>query len=89
MAEVNHVLKTLSRWDYFSALLRGKGFSCLRRELRNNAPWPSPAIRSPSSSSTDFPRALVCFVLLVAWKAPPRLVVLVAAGTGAGLGLVA
>jgi len=49
----------------------------------------SPVFTSAIADLRDFTLALVCFVLLMAWKAPPWLVVLVAAVGGAGLALIA
>jgi chromate transporter len=47
----------------------------------------SPVFTSAIGDLRDFALALVCFVLLVAWKAPPWLVVILAAAGGAGLAL--
>jgi chromate transporter len=47
----------------------------------------SPVFTSAIGDLADFALALVCFVLLVAWKAPPWCVVIVAAAGGAGLAL--
>ena len=47
----------------------------------------SPVFTSAIGDLRDFTLALVCFVLLIAWKAPPWVVVIVAAGGGAGLAL--
>jgi chromate transporter len=48
----------------------------------------SPVFTSAITDLRTFALALGCFVLLVAWKAPPWLVVLVAAAGGAGLALI-
>ena len=48
----------------------------------------SPVFTSAITDMRDFALALGCFVLLMAWKAPPWLVVIVAALGGAGLSLV-
>lgn len=48
----------------------------------------SPFCISAVGDIRDFTLALACFVLLMAWKAPPWVVVLVAAVGGAGLALV-
>lgn len=48
----------------------------------------SPVFTSAITDMRDFALALGCFVLLMAWKAPPWLVVSVAALGGAGLSLV-
>ncbi len=47
----------------------------------------SPVFTSAISDMRDFALALGCFVLLIAWKAPPWLVVIVAAIGGVGLAL--
>ncbi|MDF0602726.1 chromate efflux transporter [Psychromarinibacter sp. C21-152] len=47
----------------------------------------APLFTSAIGGMADFALALVCFVLLVAWKTPPWAVVLVAAAGGAALGL--
>lgn len=49
----------------------------------------SPVFTSAISGMPDFALALVCFVALMAWKAPPWAVVLLAAAGGAALGLMA
>jgi chromate transporter len=49
----------------------------------------SPVMTSAIADLRDFALALVCFVLLAAWKAPPSAVVVVAALGGAGLALAA
>ena len=45
----------------------------------------SPVFTCAISDLRDFTVALTCFVLLMAWKAPPWVVVIVAALSGAGL----
>ena len=45
----------------------------------------SPVFTSAIGGMPDFALALVCFVALMAWKAPPWVVVLLAAGGGAAL----
>lgn len=47
----------------------------------------SPVFTSAISDMRDFALALLCFVLLVAWKTPPWVVVIVAALGGVGLSL--
>ncbi|MFU0506402.1 chromate efflux transporter [Pseudaminobacter sp. NGMCC 1.201702] len=47
----------------------------------------SPVFTSAIGDMRDFALALACFVLLMAWKAPPWLVVIVAAVGGVGLAL--
>ena len=47
----------------------------------------SPVFTSAIGDLREFALALACFVLLMAWKAPPWVVVIVAAGAGAGLAL--
>jgi chromate transporter len=47
----------------------------------------APVFTSAVGDLRDFALALACFVLLVAWKAPPWGVVLFAAGGGAALAL--
>jgi chromate transporter len=47
----------------------------------------SPVFTSAIGNLADFALALVCFVLLVAWKTPPWCVVILAAAGGAGLAL--
>lgn len=47
----------------------------------------SPVFTSAISDLRDFALALACFVLLMAWKAPPWVVVIVAAVGGVGLAL--
>lgn len=49
----------------------------------------SPVFTSAIGDLRDFTLALACFVLLMAWKAPPWIVVLVAAVGGAALALMA
>ncbi len=49
----------------------------------------SPVFTSAIGDLRDFALALACFVLLMAWKAPPWLVVIVAAVGGVGLALIA
>ncbi len=48
----------------------------------------SPVFTSVIGSMPDFALALICFVALIAWKAPPWVVVLLAAVGGVALGLV-
>src|SRR5690606_4860724 len=48
----------------------------------------SPVFTSAIGSMPDFALALVCFVALMAWKAPPWTVVLLAAAGGAAMGRV-
>jgi chromate transport protein ChrA len=47
----------------------------------------SPVFTSAIADLRDFALALACFVLLMAWKAPPWVVVVVAAVGGVGLAL--
>jgi chromate transporter len=47
----------------------------------------SPVFNSAIVNGPSFALALACFVLLVAWKAPPWLVVVIGAAGGAGLAL--
>jgi chromate transporter len=47
----------------------------------------SPVFTGAIGDARDFALALACFVLLVAWKTPPWIVVLFAAAGGAGLAL--
>ena len=49
----------------------------------------SPIFTSAIGDIRDFALALACFVLLIAWKSPPWIVVIVAALGGVALGLVA
>jgi chromate transporter len=49
----------------------------------------SPVFTSAIGDLCDFALALACFVLLMAWKAPPWVVVIVAAVGGVGLALIA
>ena len=49
----------------------------------------SPVFTSAIGDMRDLALALVCFVLLMAWKAPPWIAVIVAAAGGAGLALIA
>jgi chromate transporter len=49
----------------------------------------SPVFTGGIGGAADFALALACFVLLVAWKTPPWIVVLVAAGGGMALALAA
>jgi chromate transporter len=49
----------------------------------------SPVFTSAIGDLRDFALALACFVLLMAWKAPPWVVVIVAAVGGVGLALIA
>jgi len=49
----------------------------------------SPVFTSAVTNLREFVLALGCFVLLMAWKSPPWLVVIVAAVGGAGLALIA
>jgi chromate transporter len=49
----------------------------------------SPVFTSAIGDLRDFTLALFCFVLLMAWKAPPWVVVIVAAAGGAGLAMLA
>ena len=48
----------------------------------------TPVFTSAIGSMPDFALALICFVALIAWKAPPWVVVLLAAVGGVALGLV-
>ena len=47
----------------------------------------SPVFTSAIGDMRDFALALLCFVLLLAWKMPPWVVVVVAALGGVGLSL--
>jgi len=49
----------------------------------------SPVFTSAISDLRDFTLALACFVLLMAWNAPPWVVVIVAAVGGVGLAVLA
>ena len=49
----------------------------------------APVFTSAVTDMRDFTLALVCFVLLMAWKAPPWVVVILAAAGGIGLALLA
>jgi chromate transporter len=49
----------------------------------------SPVFTNAVTDLREFALALGCFVLLMAWRSPPWLVVIVAAVGGAGLALVA
>ncbi len=49
----------------------------------------SPVFTSAITEMRDFALALACFALLMAWKAPPWVVVIVAAVGGVGLALIA
>jgi chromate transporter len=48
----------------------------------------SPVFTSAIGNMRDFTLALSCFVLLMSWKLPPWLVVVVAAVGGVGLALI-
>jgi chromate transporter len=47
----------------------------------------SPVFTSAIGNMQDFTLALLCFVLLMAWRLPPWIVVVVATGGGVGLAL--
>ena len=49
----------------------------------------SPVFTSAIGDLRDFALALACFVLLMAWRTPPWMVVLIAAAGGMGLALIA
>ena len=48
----------------------------------------SPVFTGAIGDMADFTLALACFLLLAAWKAPPWVVVIVAALGGVGLALI-
>jgi chromate transporter len=75
-------------WDRFRAMPRAQsamqGANAAVVGILGAALY-SPVFTSAIGGLQDFALALVCFVLLVAWKAPPWCVVILAAAGGAGL----
>src|SRR5690242_6464532 len=84
------LIGTLPFWDAFrsragaQAAMRGVNAAVVG--LLGAALY-NPVWTSAVKTSGDFALALVCFVLLVAWRAPPLVVVLVSACGGIALGL--
>ncbi len=82
----------LPYWDQFRAMARAQsiiqGANAAVVGILGAALY-SPVFTSAIGDMRDFTLALVCFVLLMAWKAPPWAVVIVAALGGVGLALVA
>lgn len=81
----------LPYWDQFRAMARAQsimqGANAAVVGILGAALY-SPVFTSAIGDMRDFTLALVCFVLLMAWKAPPWAVVIVAALGGVGLALV-
>lgn len=77
-------------WDQFRAMARAQslmqGANAAVVGILGAALY-SPVFTSAIGDMRDFTLALVCFVLLMAWKAPPWAVVIVAALGGVGLAL--
>ncbi len=84
------LIGALPFWDRFRSMARAQslmqGANAAVVGILGAALY-SPVFTSAIGSMQDFALALACFVLLMAWKAPPWLVVLVAAAGGAGLAL--
>ena len=85
------LIGTLPFWDAFriraSAQAAMRGVNAAVVGLLGAALY-NPVWTTSVKSSGDFAVALVCFVLLVAWRAPPLIAVLVGAGAGIALALV-
>ena len=85
------LIGTLPFWDAFrtragaQAVMRGVNAAVVG--LLGAALY-NPVWTTSVKSSADFAVALVCFVLLVAWRAPPLVVVLVSACAGIALALI-
>ncbi|ATX65595.1 chromate efflux transporter [Roseinatronobacter bogoriensis] len=77
-------------WDRFRAMARAQslmqGANAAVVGILGAALY-SPVFTSAIGDMRDFTLALVCFVALMAWKAPPWVVVVVAAAGGAALAL--
>lgn len=78
-------------WDRFRAMARAQsmmqGANAAVVGILGAALY-SPVFTGAVGDMRDFALALACFVLLTAWKAPPWVVVIVAALGGAGLALI-
>ncbi len=85
------LIGTLPFWDAFrtraSAQAAMRGVNAAVVGLLGAALY-NPVWTTSVKSSADFAVALVCFVLLVAWRAPPLVVVLVSACGGIALALI-
>ncbi len=85
------LIGTLPFWDAFrtraSAQAAMRGVNAAVVGLLGAALY-NPVWTTSVKSSADFAVALVCFVLLVAWRAPPLVVVLVSACAGIALALI-
>jgi chromate transporter len=85
------LIGTLPFWDAFriraSAQAAMRGVNAAVVGLLGAALY-DPVWTTSVKSSGDFAVALVCFVLLVVWRAPPFIVVLVSACAGIALALV-
>ncbi|MDR9485983.1 MAG: chromate efflux transporter [Sediminimonas sp.] len=84
------LIGVLPFWDRFRSMARAqslmRGANAAVVGILGAALY-SPVFTGAVSDLHDFTLALVCFVLLMAWKAPPWVVVLIAAAGGAGLSL--
>ncbi|MTJ04006.1 MAG: chromate efflux transporter [Sediminimonas qiaohouensis] len=84
------LIGVLPFWDRFRSMARAqslmRGANAAVVGVLGAALY-SPVFTSAVSDMHDFALAIACFVLLMAWKAPPWVVVLVAAAGGAGLSL--
>jgi len=75
-------LRTCRTWSRTLIHVASRGIAC-------GAALYSPVFTSAIGDLRDFTLALFCFVLLMEWKAPPWVVVIVAAAGGAGLAMLA
>lgn len=86
------LIGVLPFWDHFRAMAPAQslmqGANAAVVGILGAALY-SPVFTSAIGDLRDFALALACFVLLMAWKAPPWLVVIVAAVGGIGLALIA
>ena len=86
------LIGVLPFWDRFRAMAKAQslmqGANAAVVGILGAALY-SPLFTSAIGDIRDFALALACFVLLVAWKSPPWIVVIVAALGGVVLGLVA
>lgn len=86
------LIGVLPFWDRFRSMARAQsamqGANAAVVGILGAALY-SPVFTSAIGDLRDFTLALACLVLLVAWKAPPWAVVIVAAVGGAGLALIA
>lgn len=86
------LIGVLPFWDRFRALAPAQslmqGANAAVVGILGTALY-SPVFTNAIGDERDFALALACFVLLIAWKTPPWMVVMVAAVGGVGLALIA